>query len=165
MSFVASSSNIQKALNNTHPRSDDGWVNTLADRATGNPFIRFGCVTAVKALANTPPTIAWRRGKKVKGTSSILPGTAIATFGKLGNGMFLFKGHAAIFDKIVGGDLYVYDQWWGNIPSRRKQFNLRPISFNCGGYVSNDAEAFYTIELTEDLSGDPLFCGPDSFAE
>ena len=79
--------------------------------------------------------------------------------------MFLFKGHAAIFDKIVGNVLYVYDQWRDNNPIHQNLFSRRPIDFKCNGYVSNDAEAFYTIELTEDLSGDPLFCGPGSFAE
>ena len=131
-----------------------------AELATGNENYIYGCVTAVKALAGAPATTSWRRGKKVKG-NSVASGTAIATFGKVKNGHFAFKGHAAIFAGYEDG-LAMYDQWGGSTDEQRKRFSSRVVPFNCDDYVSNDWEAFYVIELTEDPSGYPMLCGPAS---
>jgi hypothetical protein len=166
MPFIAKPADLEKALKHIHPRSDGNYINAPADRATNDPGIRYGCVTVVKALAGAPPKASWRRGKKVMGNSLIKPGTAIASFAKLGNGVFLFKGHAAIFHSFANGGIVVYDQWYDPDPVHHSDslFGKRVIKSRCGGYVSNDAEAFYIIELTQDPSGDSLFCGPTSHA-
>ena len=147
----------------THPHSNPtrkDWVTAPADLATNNDDYIYGCATAVKALTGAPATTSWRRGKKVKG-NSIASGTAIATFGKAKNGHFTFKGHAAIFAGYEDG-LAMYDQWWNESPIYRRHFSRRVVPYRCGDYVSNDGEAFYVIELTEDPNGDPMFCGPAS---
>jgi len=119
-----------------------------------------GCVAAVKALTGLimTPTALWRRGMKVK-DNNILPGTAIATFPiMLGNGnSFRFKGHAAIFVGYTAGGFEVYHQWDG-VPFHRKE-----LRYKCSGYVSNDADAFYVIELQEVSSNEPALCSSGSF--
>ena len=160
MSFHANPDDIERALKGIHPHSNhsmNDWLTAPADLATGNEEYIYGCATAVKAITGAPVTSSWRRGKKVKG-NGIAKGTAIATFARQKDGHFAFKGHAAIFDGYEGG-LAMYDQWWGVKP---KRFDRRVVPYRCGGYVSNDAEAFYVIELTEEPSGDPLLCGPTS---
>ena len=134
------------------------WVSSGSDPGSKE------CVPAVKALAGTPATSAWRRGKKVKG-NNILPGTAIATFPIKKNGKFHFKGHAAIFVRYIAGGFEVYDQWApepNEPPKYWHPFQKRSIDYRCWGYVSNDAEAFYVIELTEHPSDDPALCRPRS---
>ncbi|MDR1423565.1 MAG: BPSL0067 family protein [Azoarcus sp.] len=162
MSFHVNPVDLEKALNGTHPFCNGGWVTAPADRATGNESYTYGCVTAVKALTGAPGSNDWRRGKKVKG-NSITKGTAIATFAREKEGHYAFKEHAAIFDGYEDG-LAMYDQWWSSTDEKRKRFSRRIIPFTCGGYVSNDGEAFYVIELTEDPNGDPIFCGLTSTA-
>jgi hypothetical protein len=131
------------------------WVSSGPDAGSKE------CVAAVKALAfggNVVPTSLWRRGKKVVG-NSILPGTAIATFPMmLGKGKrFRFKGHSAIFVRyLAGDDIEVYDQY--PVPSKR--FGKRILNNDCSRSVSNNAAAFYVIELYEDPSSQPALCGP-----
>ena len=134
------------------------WVTNPADGSSHE------CVVAVKRLAQAPKTSFWRRGQKVKG-NSIAPGTAIATFPRVhANGHLEFKGHGAIFIRQTATSIWVYDQWGEHPPHPAKPFGKREIFFNCGGYVSNDAEAFYVIELVETPSTDPALCGPTSYA-
>jgi hypothetical protein len=114
------------------------------------------CVAAVKALAGAPATFAWRRGERVKGNLLVMPGTAIATFPLTRNTHFGFKGHAAILIRHTAAGFEVYDQWNGTPLHRRE------ITSSCAGYVSNDAEAFYVVELTEHPSDDPALCGSSS---
>ena len=135
-----------------------GWVAAGADAAHINEKVRKGCVAAVKALTGAPETAKWRRGKKVKG-NNIPPGTAIATFPvEKDDEPFGFKGHAAIYSFQTEGCLHVYDQ------HENKRFSWQMIRFQCGGYVSNDGEAFYVIETMQDSSTtDPALCGPTSF--
>jgi len=128
------------------------WVSIGADRGSKE------CVAAVKALAinkvKLMSTSAWRRGKKVLG-NDVLPGTAIATFPiMLGDGeRFRYEGHAAIFVSKTDTTLTVYHQW------AAKPFHKGVISPNCAGRVSNDAEAYYVIELHEEPSeDDPNAC-------
>ncbi|MDR2093489.1 MAG: BPSL0067 family protein [Azoarcus sp.] len=144
------------------------WVSTQVDIDAG-----YGreCTAAVKALIASAEgkvwsTSAWRRGKKVVG-NNIMPGTAIATFpiknGKTGE--FRFKGHAAILVEYYGKDIVVYDQWKPNpaiINDTGNPFSKRKISPKCDDYVSNDAEAFFVIELVEEPSGEPALCGKTS---
>jgi len=129
------------------------WVSSGADAGSK------GCVAAVKALTDLMkvPTALWRRGKKVKG-NNILPGTAIATFPiKQGDeDGFRYKGHAAIFVAYTARGFEAYHQWIST------PFHKSELKYKCSGYVSNDAEAFYVIELQEVSSDDPALCGSTS---
>jgi len=134
------------------------WVAAGADASHSSEAVRKGCAAAVKALTGAPQTSLWRRGKKVKG-NNILPGTAIATFPTKVGTVFMFKGHAAILAEIHATGLVVYDQY--NTPE--KPFGKRTIKFVCGGYVSNDGEAFYVIEAVQDpLTTNPALCSSTS---
>ena len=123
---------------------------------SGDPGSR-ECVAAVKALAfdKVQSTSVWRRGKKVIG-NNIMPGTAIATFPIKRSGKFRFQGHSAIFVGYVSGGIEVYDQY----PAPPKPFGKRFISNDCMRSMSNNAAAFYVIELREEPSSDPLLCAP-----
>ncbi|MBI1907500.1 MAG: BPSL0067 family protein [Rhodocyclales bacterium] len=94
------------------------------------------CVAAVKSLAGTGPTWNWRKGKQVKGNTTIREGTAIATFREDNT----YYGHAAIYIRQSSNAIHVYDQWVGR-PLRERE-----IVFKGFGYVSNDGEQFYAIE-------------------
>jgi hypothetical protein len=123
------------------------------------------CVVAVKALTAliNVSTNLWRRGKKVKG-NNILPGTAIATFPIKSNGKFRFKGHAAIFVNETAAGIMVYDQWKPSASDPDgKHFGKREIDYLCTRYVSNDAEAFFVIELAEEPSNEPALCSSSSY--
>ena len=146
-------------------------LNRCEDLATQNSWVSDGpdagskgCVAAVKSLTGltATPTPLWRRGKKVKG-NNILPGTAIATFPIQSNGEFRFKGHAAIFVSETATGIIAYDQWGPNNNRPGKVFGKRLIRFRCGGHVSDDAEALFVIELTEEPSDESALCGPSSF--
>lgn len=125
------------------------WVSGQADAGSRE------CVAAVKKLTGAPQTSLWRRGIKVKG-NNIVPGTAIATFPiMLGNGdRFRFKGHSAIFVEYTAKGIWVYDQY----PSPAKPFGKRKLEYLCSSNISNDAEAFFVIELEEVPSGEPALC-------
>ncbi|MDR2092591.1 MAG: BPSL0067 family protein [Azoarcus sp.] len=113
------------------------------------------CVAAVKALIaignKLYSTSSWRRGKKVMG-NNIMPGTAIATFRKDGStGKYYFKGHAAIFVDYRGGGFVVYDQWKpSELNPGGRRFSKRIIPLDCADSPSNNADAFYVIELIEE---------------
>ncbi len=94
------------------------------------------CVAAVKHFAGAPETSLWKAGEKVKESTTIKPGTAIATFDANGR----YKGHAAIYDTQDRTALYVYDQWEGT------PFHSRPIYFRGYGRASNDGDQYYVIE-------------------
>lgn len=145
-------------------------LNVCAEKAAQNIWVTGSsdpgsqeCVVSVKALSGVPQTSLWRRGKKVKG-NNVLPGTAIATFPKSGgNGHgFRFEGHAAIFVRYTATGIEVYDQWKPKPSSSGKTFGKRVIPFKCWGHVSDDAEAFFVIELAEVPSHEPALCGPSS---
>jgi hypothetical protein len=148
--------------------SDNRWVLIEFKKDEASVRTEKGKFVLYDEARNTgvPQTTLWRRGKKVKG-NSILPGTAIATFPILSNGKFRFKGHAAIFVRYTAGGIEMYDQWKPsatnpvNNPGRR--FSKRTITYDCSGYVSNDAEAFYVIELAEEPSNEPTMCSSTSF--
>ncbi|ORF07278.1 hypothetical protein BGI03_04765 [Snodgrassella alvi] len=63
------------------------------------------CVAMVKYFAKAPHTSIWKKGARVKGYTSIKPGTAIATFNSNGK----FKGHAAIYISQTATAINVYD--------------------------------------------------------
>lgn len=150
MSFKADLKKVEKLA-----EQEDKWLNDARDPGSHE------CVAAVKALTNAPHTVAWRRGKKVRG-NNIEPGTAIATFPitvdkkvkEIKNGKavwiikkeFRFKGHSAIFAGYLqnGTGIEIYDQY----PHPSKSFGKREIKFSTPG-ISNNADAFYVIELLE----------------
>jgi hypothetical protein len=127
------------------------WVSSGPDAGSKQ------CAVAVKALAGAPETIRWRRGRQVKGDTTIRSGTAIATFPTVNGKHFNYKGHAAIYVSQTAFGIYVYDQW------STKPFGKRLIKFKCGGYVGDDGDAFHVIELTEYPSSTPAVCGPTSY--
>jgi hypothetical protein len=151
----------------------DTWVSAGPDAGSKQ------CVAAVKALAGLllPDTSLWRRGRKVKSRNtevgatiamSIEPGTVIATFpivvdqkvkgvkdgtiGWITKKEFRYKGHAAIFVGYTSTGIEVYDQYVG------KPFGKREIKYKCGGYVSNDADAFYVVESVQVPLDEPALC-------
>jgi hypothetical protein len=100
------------------------------------------CVAYVRAVTNLPSSSTWKAGGKVRGDSSIVSGTAIATFEKDGSYADNPTGqHAAIFVEATDEGLRVYDQWVG------QPVSLRLIRFRNGqGSRSNDGDAFSVIE-------------------
>ena len=94
------------------------------------------CVAMVKYFAKPPHTSLWKKGARVKGYTSIKPGTAIATFNNNGK----YHGHAAIYISQTATAINVYD-YWNSVP-----LHTRPIEFSGWGYPSNDGDQFYIIE-------------------
>lgn len=120
----------------------------------GRPHAGSGsCIEIVKQLVpglKGLPTSAWRQGARVLDTSSLLPGTAIATFE---NGRYPNRdhgNHAAIFVAYGGKAIWVMDQW-KNDP-RKPWISMRLIppgrTRKDGTLIdpSNSAQAFYVIE-------------------
>lgn len=71
----------------------------------------FECVTLIRHYTNAPPARTWREGEKVLGNTTILPGTAIATFE---HGRWPNKrtgNHSAFYLGQVSDGIYVIDQW------------------------------------------------------
>ena len=59
-----------------------------------------------KIFCKRPHISLWKKGARVKGDTSIKPGTAIATFNSNGK----FKGHTAIYISQTAAAINVYDQ-------------------------------------------------------
>jgi len=94
------------------------------------------CVAAVKHFCNARQTALWRKGKQVKGDTTILPGTAIATFTAANGG---YRGHAAIYTGQDSSGLQVLDQW------KNREFKPRTIYFG-RPTVSNNGDLFYVVD-------------------
>jgi len=119
---------------------------TYKGKAYENADGRTECVEFIRQTLGSPPTVHWREGTKItKGGTSVLPGSAIATFV---NGKFPQTGstgkHAAIYLGQNGSGIQVLDQWGsqGMVVPRTiywvpRQPNPSP---------SNDANAFSVIE-------------------
>lgn len=84
----------------------------------------------MKYFTRAGQTTNWKKGARVKGNTSIKPGTAIATF--YSNGKYF--GHAAIYVSQTATAITVYDQW-NDTPLHTHQ-----IKFKGHGYVSNDGD-------------------------
>ncbi|CAF1193640.1 unnamed protein product [Didymodactylos carnosus] len=92
------------------------------------------CVSFVKiCTSDYRKTSQWKRGLKVRETSSIPVGTAIATFP---NGRY--SGHAAIYTGQNDQGIQVWDQW------SRRNVTPRTIRWNGSG-ISNNGDLFYVI--------------------
>lgn len=101
------------------------------------------CVPFVQGVSGAPHTSQWRRGAPVRGSSTPVPGTAIATFGAGGRYTNNTDGtaHAAILHVVAQDGLLVVDQWVGHPVAKRV------IPFRAGaGKPANDGDAFYVIE-------------------
>jgi hypothetical protein len=74
----------------------------------GRPSVGTGkCVPLVQAAAGAPRSTEWRRGVPVHGSTTIRPGTAIATFDSDGR----YTGHNAIYLGQDANGIQVVDQW------------------------------------------------------
>ncbi len=98
------------------------------------------CVSFVTTVCPTLPvgTVAWKKGVQVKGTTSILPGTAIATFNSDGK----YSGHAAIYESQTLTGINVIDQW---VTPPAKAIHKRMLRFGAHGN-SNNGDNFFVID-------------------
>ncbi|WP_039055374.1 BPSL0067 family protein [Enterobacter sp. Bisph1] len=113
------------------------------------------CVAFTQKAANMPLTVAWRRGTLVKGNTSILPGTAIATFdsdGRYGNHTD-GRSHVAIYLGQDANGIQVLDQWMGHSIDKRgeKVITPHPVSQRTIRFVrqprpENDGGNYYVVE-------------------
>lgn len=106
----------------------------------GNPDYCGQCVSYVTTVCPTIPvsTSQWRRGALVRGNTTIVAGTAIATFDASGN----YHGHAAIYVSQDEKGITVYDQW---ITGAGKAIGQRLLKWGAVG-VSNNGDGFYVVE-------------------
>jgi len=99
------------------------------------------CVAFVQQCAGAPTTGVWQQGQKVKGSSMLSKGTAIATFVDGHYPNHASGNHAAIYVSHDDDGIEVWDQWSGQTVHRRR------IRFKGGsGSASNDGDQFYVIE-------------------
>jgi hypothetical protein len=100
-------------------------------------------VEFVKAVALVPQTSLWKKGELVKGSQTMIAGTAIATFNEQGKYPNHGTGnHAAIYLSQDALGIFVVEQYKG-LDSVQK----RHIRFRAGsGSPSNDGDAFSAIE-------------------
>jgi hypothetical protein len=110
------------------------------DDNSGSPNFCGQCVSFVTTVCPTIPvaTREWKQGKLVKGDTTILAGTAIATFDADGK----YKGHAAIYENQTAAGLNVVDQW---VTGKGKPVGARTLRFGGRG-VSNNGDLFYVID-------------------
>jgi hypothetical protein len=97
------------------------------------------CVSFVTTACPTIPvsTQAWKKGKLVKGNTSVASGTAIATF----NGP-QYHGHAAIYESQDNTGLNVVDQW---VTPPAHCIHRRKLHFGASG-LANNGDNFYVID-------------------
>ena len=98
------------------------------------------CVSFVTTACPTIPVSKdnWKKGAQVKGTKSILPGTAIATFDSAGK----YSGHAAIYESQNSIGINVVDQW---VTPPARPIHKRMLHFGAQGN-SNNGDNFFVIE-------------------
>jgi hypothetical protein len=108
------------------------------------------CVVLVQHYANAPRTSQWTEGAKVKGNTTIVKGTAIATFvgGVYPNNST--GNHAALYISQDETGIWVMDQWKDDdskptVSKRRLRFKGANAD---GSYKdpSNNGDAFSIIE-------------------
>lgn len=99
------------------------------------------CVALVQAAdSSVGLTATWSQGSQVQGNTSLVPGTAIATFNGAGKYANATDGssHAAIYLGQNAEGMQVQDQWLGHAAS------VRTIAWN-GNNQANSGSAFYVI--------------------
>jgi hypothetical protein len=116
------------------------------------------CVALVETYAHIPNHQSWTSGDGVLGNSSLLPGTAIATFV---HGRYLSHAggnHAAFFLRHTPNGFVIMDQWRDDRPgSENKKPTISSREIRCkqkkphqdGSWpdASNNAYAYAVIEL------------------
>jgi len=111
-----------------------------ADANTKGTDLCGQCVSYVKKVCPTLPSTAnWKKGAAVKGNTSVLPGTVIATF----NAASKYHGHAAIYVGQTPAGLNVYDQYV--TPPSPKAVGPRTLRWGAHG-DSNNGDKFYVVE-------------------
>jgi hypothetical protein len=107
------------------------------------------CARLVQVYAKAPEAASWKEGEVVKGSKTIVKGTAIATFV---NGVYPNKStgnHAALYISQDANGIKVMDQWKGDskpkVSSRVLRFKGKKTD---GTYVdpSNNGDAFSVIK-------------------
>jgi hypothetical protein len=103
------------------------------------------CVPFVQEATGAPHSGNWNRGKQVKGNTTILKGTAIATFNAEGKYTNSLDGtsHAAVYIEQSSIGIHVWDQWL------KQPVHMRWIRFQKGVpgvNPVNDGDAFYVVE-------------------
>lgn len=108
------------------------------------------CVALIQTYTHAPATSAWKEGQRVSDASSIVKGTAIATFvaGRYPNKS---RGnHAAFFVAKGAGGIWILDQWADDKtkPKVSKRFIKNKGKNKAGAYLdpSNNADAYSIIE-------------------
>ncbi len=98
------------------------------------------CVSYVTRVCPTIPvgTSNWKKGVAAKGLTTIVAGTAIATFNADG----VYSGHAAIYHSQDDEGINVYDQW---VTGAGKAIGPRLIKWDGTG-VSNNGAGFHVID-------------------
>lgn len=121
------------------------------ERWAGGPQVGSGeCVALVQQATGAPLTSEWRRGTLVQGNLTLVPGTAIATFGPDDRYGSRTDGssHAAIYLGQDEGGIYIIDQWnvraGGNIVRRRSPAT-RYIPFDDPNRAQVDQGRFYHV--------------------
>jgi hypothetical protein len=124
-----------------------GWEAKAALVGTGQ------CVALVQPATGVPLTSLWRKGPKVKGSTKIPQGTAIATFDDQGRYPNHSSGnHAALFVSVGTDGIVVVDQWAAKTPARPSR---RTLKFRGGaGSPSNDGDQFWVI-VTSKIQNHP----------
>jgi hypothetical protein len=105
------------------------------------------CVAFVRAASKAPHNSVWKKGKPVKTSNALSPGTAIATFDQ--NGTYGSRkdgtSHAAIFMRKTATGIVVLDQWVTN--GKNQLVHERTIRFdNSIGKKINNGDEYYVIE-------------------
>jgi hypothetical protein len=109
------------------------------------------CVALVRHDADVPDHTRWKPGEAVVGSTTIKPGTAIATFVK---GRYLNQptgNHAAFYLRHQPGGIWIIDQW--KHPTNKPYVTARFIKAMGGPrrdgnwlQASDNASAFFIIE-------------------
>ncbi|MDO7842524.1 BPSL0067 family protein [Sphingomonas immobilis] len=107
---------------------------------THSPDFCGQCVSFVTTVCTTIPvsTAAWKKGAQVKGLTTIVKGTAIATFNADGR----YSGHAAIYDGQTTTGIQVVDQW---VTGSGSPIHSRTLRFGAKG-LSNNGDNFYVVD-------------------
>lgn len=108
------------------------------------------CVALVQHYGKLPQAITWKEGAVVMGSTTIVKGTAIASFvdGKYKN--LPTGNHAGFYISQDAAGIWIMDQWADNIrkPKVSKRYLRRKGKSKEGVYVdpSNNAEAYSVID-------------------
>ena len=131
-------------------KSEMPYIYPEANKLDQEPKVGTGdCVPLVQHYAGAPGSAQWREGERVRGSRTIKPGTAIATFE---NGRYANRSsgnHAAFY---IGQDslgIYVVDQWKGERKPRISRRHIRFRGANADGSypaASDNGDAFSVIE-------------------